>query len=116
MCVLSGNLWKRFDANKQISLSLSLSIKMNLQLDELTDIGFYSQLLTFVQYVKDEELVEEFLFCKPLTITTKEIDIFNIVKDFFLNHGMTPDMYGSLCINGAPAMLGNNAWLVLLPV
>ena len=49
--------------------------------------------------------MEEFLFCEPLTTTPKAIDVFNIVKDFFLNDGMTLDMCGSLCTDNAPAML-----------
>ena len=53
--------------------------------------------------------MEEFLFCEPLTTTTKAIDVFNIVKEFFLNHEMTLDMWGSLCTDGAPAMLGNKS-------
>ena len=29
------------------------------------------------------------------------------VKEFFLNHEMSLDLIGSLCTDGAPAMLGN---------
>ena len=80
-------------------------IKVSLQLDESTDVSFYSQL--FVQYLKDEEVVEEFHFCEPLTTSTKAIKVSSIVKDFFLNHGMTLSMFGLLSNNGAPAILGN---------
>ena len=52
-------------------------------------------------------MVEEFLFCEPLKTTTKAVDVFNIVKEFFLNHKMSLDMVGSLCTNGVPAMLRN---------
>ena len=40
-------------------------IKVSLQLDESTDVSLCSQLLVFVQYVKEKKVVEEFLFCKP---------------------------------------------------
>ena len=82
---------------------------MSLQLNELTDISFYCQLLAFVQYVKDEKVVEEFLFYEPLTTNTKVIDVFNIAKNFFLNHGMTLDMCDSLCTDSAPATLENKS-------
>ena len=49
--------------------------------------------------------MEELLFCEPLT-TTKAFDVFNLVKDFFLEHGMTLNVCGSLCADGAPAMRG----------
>ena len=84
-------------------------IKVSLQLDESTDVSSCSQLLVFVRYVKDKEVVEEFLFCTPLKTTTKAVDVFNIVKEFFLNHEMSLDMVGSLCTDGAPAMLGNKS-------
>ena len=51
-------------------------------------------------------MVEEFLFCEPLKTTTKAVDVFNIVKELFLNHESL-DIVGSLCTDGAPAMLGN---------
>ena len=31
------------------------------------------------------------------------------VKEFFLNHEMSLDLVGSLCTDGAPAMLGNKS-------
>ena len=30
-----------------------------------------------------KKVVEKFLFCEPLKTTTKAVDVFNIVKDFF---------------------------------
>ena len=84
-------------------------VKVSLRLDESTDISLCSQLLVFVQYVKEKEVVEEFLFCEPLKTTTKAVDLLNIVKEFFLNHEMSLDMIGSLCTDGAPAMLANES-------
>ena len=84
-------------------------IKVSLQLDESTDASLCSQLLVFVRYVKENEVVEEFLFSEPTKTTTKAMDVFNIVKEFFLNHKMSLDMVGSLRTDGAPAMLGNKS-------
>ena len=84
-------------------------IKISLQLDEATDVSLSSQLLAFVRYVKEKEVVEEFLCCEPLKTTTKAVDVFNIVKEFFLKHKMFLDMIGSLCTDGTHAMLGNKS-------
>ena len=59
--------------------------------------------------MKEKEVVQEFLFCEPLKTTTKAVDVFNSVKEFFLNHEMSLDMVGLLCTDGAPAMLGNKS-------
>ena len=37
------------------------------------------------------------------------MDVFDVVKEFFLNHEMSLDMVGSLCTDGAPVMLGNKS-------
>ncbi|CAM2111612.1 unnamed protein product [Caretta caretta] len=87
-------------------------LKVDIQLDESTDFDGCSQLLVFVQYVKGKEILEEFLFCEPLQLTTKGIDVFNLIKDLFLKHKITLDMRGSICIDGAPAMLGKNSGFV----
>ena len=59
--------------------------------------------------MKEKEVMQEFLFCEPLKTTTKAVDVFNSVKEFFLNHEMSLDMVGLLCTDGAPAMLGNKS-------
>ena len=54
-----------------------------LQLDECTDISNLSQLLVYVRYVADETINEEFLFCQPLVTTSKAVDVFQMLIDFF---------------------------------
>ena len=54
-----------------------------LQLDESTDISNLSQLLVYVRYVADERINEEFLFCQPLETTSKAVDVFQMLIDFF---------------------------------
>ena len=54
-----------------------------LQLDESTDISNLSQLLVYVRYVADERINEEFLFCQPLETTSKAVDVFQMLNDFF---------------------------------
>ena len=54
-----------------------------LQLDESTDISNLSQLLVYVRYVTNERINEEFLFCQPLETTSKAVDVFRMLIDFF---------------------------------
>ena len=54
-----------------------------LQLDESTYISNLSQLLVYVKYVSDERINEEFLFCQPLETTSKAVDVFQMLIDFF---------------------------------
>ncbi|XP_076059491.1 protein FAM200C-like [Oratosquilla oratoria] len=102
------------DIFQQVITDLKSSpVKVSIQLDESTDVCFCSHLLAFVRYVKEKE-VEEFLFCKPLKITAKTIDVLSLVKEFFLEHGMTLALCGSTCSDGAPNMLGNKAGFATL--
>ena len=54
-----------------------------LQLDKSTDISNLSQLLVYVRYVADKRINEEFLFCQPLETTSKAVDVFQMLIDFF---------------------------------
>ena len=53
------------------------------QLDESTGISNLSQLLVYVRYVADERINEKFLFCQPLETTSKAVDVFQMLIDFF---------------------------------
>uniref|UniRef100_UPI00358F5F6E protein FAM200C-like isoform X1 n=2 Tax=Myxine glutinosa TaxID=7769 RepID=UPI00358F5F6E len=83
--------------------------KFSLQLDETTDVSNLSQLILFVRYVKGDEIKEDFLFCKPLTTTTKAADVKKLVDDFFRSNGLSWNMVSAVCSDGAPAMLGCNS-------
>ena len=86
----------------------------SLQLDESTDVVSCSQLLIFVRYLTGFAVKEEFLFCFPLKATTKSEDIMNIVNHFMEENGIDWAKLGSLCTNGAPAMMGKRSGFVAL--
>ena len=79
-----------------------------LQLDESTDISNLSQLLVYVRYVADERINEEFLFCQPMETTSKAVDVFQMLIDFF---DKTELSWSKLV---APAMIGANSGLISL--
>lgn len=67
--------------------------KIGLQLDESTDVSNCAQLLVFVKYVYKNEIKEDFLFCEPLTETTKAVDIMSIMNVFLLPMGFLGTMW-----------------------
>ena len=63
--------------------------KFSIQLDETTDVANLNQLIAFVRYIKGPEIKEEFFFCKQLIRTAKDIDVKNILDDFFTSNGLS---------------------------
>ena len=90
------------------------SLKISLQLDESTDVENCSQLIVLVRYAHDGSIKEDFLICEDLQRTTKAKDIFQCVKIFFAKHDLDMQVIGSVCTDGAPAMLGNKSVFFLL--
>ena len=72
-------------------------------------VSSLSQLAVFVRYVKDDVIKEDFLFCRPLTTTTKAADVKKLVDDFFKNNDLSWDMVSAVCSDGAPVMLGQKS-------
>ena len=85
-----------------------------LQLDESTDISNFSQLLVYVRYDADERINQEFLFCQPLETTSKAIDVFQMLIDFFDKTELSWSKLVGVCTDGAPAMIGANSGLISL--
>lgn len=96
---------------KQVMEELKASpFPFSIQLDESTDVSQCAQLLAYVRYVHPEAIKEEFLFCETLSETTKAADILQIVNNFFTEHDFEwKRNIGSLCTDGAPAMLGKTS-------
>ena len=85
-----------------------------LQLDESTDISNLSQLLVYVRYVADERINEEFLFCQPLETTSKAVDVFQMLIDFFDKTELSWSKLVGVCTDSAPAMIDANSGLISL--
>ena len=84
----------------------SSSAKISLQIDESCDVANYCQLIVFVRYVSGTILKNEFLFCDNLEKSAKAADIMQKIQCFFDQHNLTWEMVGSICTDGAPAMMG----------
>ena len=82
--------------------------KFSLQLDESTLPDKKLLLLTYVHSVKDENLMEEFLFAKELeTHTTGEL-VFQLGVGFFNEKEISLTNIVSCATDGAPSMLGHH--------
>ena len=69
------------------------------------------QLLLYVQYVHEENVEEELLFCQSLKSLTKGKDIFK-VDEFFMTAGLQWENCIGVCTDGAGAMMGKHAGFV----
>ena len=68
-----------------------------------------------MRYVNGNEIKEEFLFCEPLLETAKASDVFQKINNFFVKQNFDwKKKISSICMDGAPAMLGNKSGLAAL--
>ena len=72
-----------------VSDLISSPAKFSLQLDETIDDTSLSQLAVFVRYVKEDVIKEDFLFCQPLTTSTKATDVKKVVDNFFRDNDLS---------------------------
>ena len=75
-----------------------------LQLDESTDVSNDAQLLAFVWFVDQNEMQEEFLFCKQMPGGKKSSEIFKVIDNFFRQHDIPWPKCVAMCTDGARAM------------
>lgn len=72
-------------------------------------------IISFVRYIYSGTSKEEFLFCQPLLKTTRAIDVFEMITNFFSKHKLNyKKKLGSLCTDGAPSMLGKSSGFTAL--
>ena len=82
---LSNNtIQRRFmdlSANIQETAQIKLqsTVEFALQVDESTDISGKPQLLAFIRFVDGSQIINQFLCCKELSLTTRGQDIFDVL-------------------------------------
>ena len=76
-----------------------------IQLDESTDVTNFPQLLVYVRYIYDFEMIEDFLFCKPLEGRTTSVEIFKVLNDFIEQNGILWEKCVGVCSDGARATI-----------
>ena len=88
--------------------------KISLQFEEITDIKLISQLVAYVKFVKENAIVDEFLFCQEMKERTRAKDVFDPVHAFLRENSKAWNKVESVCTDGAPAMIGHRSDLVAL--
>ncbi len=98
------------DLSNNISGILSEILQNNnfaLQVDETTDITGKAQLLAFVRFENEGEIMGIFFCCNELPETTKGHDIFNILSSYLESCDLSWNQCIGICTDGAPSMIGS---------
>ena len=83
--------------------------EFSLQLDEATDNSRNAHLICYALFVdfSEQNLVEELLFCKPIELGCRGIDLFNITDNFISKNNLDWEKCISICTDGTKAMSGS---------
>ena len=77
-----------------------------LLVDESTDNANKAQLLAFIRFINKDQIVNQFLFCKELSTTTKGEDVFNILNDCLSKWQISWTSCVGICRDEAPSIVG----------
>lgn len=101
------------DAVKQLDSDTNRCKCFLIQRDESVDSSNTAQLAVFNRMVFDDfSTKEEFLTLLPLKTTTRGVDIYNVVKDYFVEKKIPVEKLVSVTTDGAPAMTGRHAGFI----
>ena len=67
-----------------------------------------------MRFVKENAIVNEFLFCHEMKERTRAKDVFDLVNAFLCKNSIAWNKVGSVCTDGAPAMIGHRSGFVAL--
>ena len=90
----------------QLLAKVKASPVFAIQLDESVVVANLSQRIIFIQYIHDQSIEEDSLFCRPLETTTHAADVMQFVDAFFKEKKLDWGKLVHACTDGAPAMLG----------
>ncbi|XP_014349988.2 zinc finger BED domain-containing protein 5-like [Latimeria chalumnae] len=101
------------DIKNQLIARIKSSSYFALQLDESTDVASVANLLVYMKYEFEYELLEDFLFCRPLPTRTCAEDLFNILDAFLKENGMDWAKCIGICTDGVRSMTGSISGLAV---
>ena len=93
--------------NQLIAQIQDSSCRISLRFDETTDTKSISQLLAYVRFVKENTTVDKSLFCQVMKEGTRPEDVLDLVNAFLCENLIAWNKVGSVCTDGAPAMIGH---------
>lgn len=88
--------------------------EFGLQLDEVTDSNKDAHLICYVRFLDDSTIVEDLLFCKPINVSGKAQDLFQILDKFVTENNLDWEKCIGLCTDGARSMSGQYGGLQAL--
>lgn len=94
------------DIEKNVCSNKLQDSNFALQIDESTDITNKAQLLAFIRFIDEDKIVNQFLFCKELSATTKGEDVFNLLNNYLDKWQLSWKSCVGICTDGAPSMVG----------
>lgn len=99
------------DMSKDIESNVTDRVKragmFALQVDESTDVSGKAQLLLYIRFVDEGQIIEQFFCCEELTETTTGQNIFDCVNMYLESQQLSWDSCVGICTDGAPAMIGS---------
>jgi len=93
------------DIQCHVREKLSDSRLFALQLDESTDISKKCQLLSYIRFIDDDSVIEQFLACSELPTTSTGTDVYDSMSNTLTENGLSWKNCLSVCTDGAPAMI-----------
>ena len=96
------------DINDQLVTNLRGN-EFSLQLDEATisTSNKDANLICYVRFIdKNDNIVEDLLFCKPILLRCKTYNLFAILNNFFEENNVDWKYCAGLCTDGARAISG----------
>ncbi|KAK0142715.1 General transcription factor II-I repeat domain-containing protein 2A [Merluccius polli] len=101
------------DAVKQLESDMNRCKWFSIQCDESVDRSDTAQLAVFIRMVFDDfSTKEEFLTLLPLKATTRGVDVYNAVKDYFVGKKIPIEKLVSVTTDGAPAITGRHSGFI----
>ncbi|XP_067120060.1 zinc finger BED domain-containing protein 5-like [Centruroides vittatus] len=101
------------DLNIQLIEKLKGS-EFGLQLDEATDNNKDAHLICYVRFLDGNSIVEDLLFCKSITGSTKAQDLFEILNIFMVENNLEWTKCVGVCTDGGRSMSGSYGGLQAL--
>ena len=90
-----------------VQTKLQSTVEFALQVDESTDISGKPQLLTFIRFVDGNQIINQFLCCKEMSLTTRDQDVFDILSAYFEKWNLSWNSCIGICTDGAPCMVSS---------
>ncbi|GFU41617.1 zinc finger MYM-type protein 6 [Trichonephila clavipes] len=78
-----------------------------LQVDETTDITGNAQLIAFVRFIHENDIINQFLCCRELPDFTTGKHIFQVISSYLEEIKLSWKSCIGICTDGAPAMTGH---------